>query len=369
MTKQTFKHLIAQFAPCQYFVDLIRAFGARLDDDQRVVHGYRWWFGPNHPNEEFGYNMRFFERNNHPSGCPWSLRQTGIYQKLNISTQQSTWMILQPSAKLSAMIERYLQTPFKTRTNSLTRTTHMHMAIISCLIQTWLGYTDYLYCQLEELSEKAYHSRVGKRAVTDYSVQFQDCQQIERLRVAALRASRVLESSIRIVQGCQLRYQETSRVLSLKPSAKLQNLFLIQEHELQGYKYTIDDIAERMAGVSGLLEKILEFRHDETMRKQTQLLANLAHDQARANGQVASLQNQVAKESRLLKYLSIMATLYLPASLVLSFFGSNLVQAQEATQVGKSWNIVLVKEAWLAVAVPAPLILATVVFILRIARN
>lgn len=126
------------------------------------------------------------------------------------------------------------------------------------------------------------------------------------------------------------------------------------------------------------------------MRKQTQLLANLAHDQARANGQVASLQNQVAKESRLLKYLSIMATLYLPASLVLvskylasktrmnaytmnyanqSFFGSNLVQAQEATQVGKSWNIVLVKEAWLAVAVPAPLILATVVFILRIARN
>ncbi|KAI1323354.1 hypothetical protein F5Y16DRAFT_403550 [Xylariaceae sp. FL0255] len=349
--------------------DLIRAFGDRMDDDKRVVHGYRWWYTPDTPEEEFGYNIRFYEPNHRQSGCPWSLRHTGVYQKLNFATLDSTWVLLQPSAELSIIIESYLRLSSENKDHPLARTLHIHAAIVSHAIQTWVDYIDYIYSKLDELSEKAYHSRVGKPTLTDYSVHFQDCQRIEMLRVEVLRASRVLDSSVEIVRGCQLRAQRLSRIFCIEVDLTVQNLLKVQEHELQGYKSTFGEILERMKGVSRLLEKILESRHDETMRKQTQLLTDLARDQARTNDKVAELQDEMAKESRLLKSLTIMATLYLPASLVLSFFGSNLVQAQDADQSGKSWNIVLVQEAWLAIVAPAPLVLATLVFILWIGRT
>jgi hypothetical protein len=57
------------------------------------------------------------------------------------------------------------------------------------------------------------------------------------------------------------------------------------------------------------LSKILGTRHDETMRKQTQLLTQLSADQKKANEQVANLQMQTVTDSKLLKSLTGLATL------------------------------------------------------------
>ena len=64
------------------------------------------------------------------------------------------------------------------------------------------------------------------------------------------------------------------------------------------------------------LSKILEFRHDESMRIQTSALAQLSSDQKVATEHVEQLQIQTARDSRLLKSLTALATLYLPASLI-----------------------------------------------------
>lgn len=64
------------------------------------------------------------------------------------------------------------------------------------------------------------------------------------------------------------------------------------------------------------LSKILEFRHDETMRTQTQMLTELSKGQKKSSELIADMQSQTAKDSGLLKALTALATLYLPASLV-----------------------------------------------------
>ena len=64
------------------------------------------------------------------------------------------------------------------------------------------------------------------------------------------------------------------------------------------------------------LEKILEFRHDEALQTQNQALARLSSEQKVAVEQIAQLQTQTTNDSRLLKSLTALATLYLPASLV-----------------------------------------------------
>lgn len=114
------------------------------------------------------------------------------------------------------------------------------------------------------------------------------------------------------------------------------------------------------------------------MRIQTHLLTQLSGEQASSNDQIAQVLKQSAKDSRLLKALTIMTTLYLPTSIVLvgsrtgnigkdvqklilqAFFGSNLVQTRETDTPGKALSIVLVQEAWLAIAIPAPLTIATI---------
>ena len=64
------------------------------------------------------------------------------------------------------------------------------------------------------------------------------------------------------------------------------------------------------------LEKILDFRQGEASQTQNQALARLSSDQKVAVEQIAQLQIQATKDSRLLKSLTALATLYLPASLV-----------------------------------------------------
>ncbi|KAI1662219.1 hypothetical protein F4813DRAFT_102754 [Daldinia decipiens] len=99
------------------------------------------------------------------------------------------------------------------------------------------------------------------------------------------------------------------------------------------------------------------------MRIQTQLLTQLSREQASSNDQIAQVLRQSANDSRLLKALTIMTTLYLPTSIVLAFFGSNFIQTREIDTPGKALSIVLVQEAWLAIAIPAPFTIATVVMI------
>jgi hypothetical protein len=65
------------------------------------------------------------------------------------------------------------------------------------------------------------------------------------------------------------------------------------------------------------LEKILDSRHDESMRAQAKLLAQLSLDQKGTNDQVAQLQMQTAADSKMLNSLTVLATLYLPINLVL----------------------------------------------------
>ena len=37
------------------------------------------------------------ERNERKRGSPWSLRQTGVYQRYDTLTERSVWILLQPS--------------------------------------------------------------------------------------------------------------------------------------------------------------------------------------------------------------------------------------------------------------------------------
>lgn len=63
-------------------------------------------------------------------------------------------------------------------------------------------------------------------------------------------------------------------------------------------------------------EKILEYRNDETMQTHSQALRDLASAQKTEAENMTRLTRQTAQDSKMLKALTVMATLYLPASLL-----------------------------------------------------
>lgn len=234
----------------------------------------------------------------------------------------------------------------------------------------WADYIDHLRTNIDKLDIKACHSSVGRPTKMDFSVQFTDCQRLQEYRRKLLRAMDALTSNIQVIEGCQTRYQRASKLYGFSVRQDIIDDLATQAQELKNHKYWIKHILEYSSGTANLLGKILEFRHDETMRTQTQILTELSEGQKRSAEHIAELQSQTAEDSGLLKALTALASLYLPASLVATLLGSNLVQVQESVDSKSALHVRFVDESWVIYfATVVPLIVLTLVFIVWLEKR
>jgi hypothetical protein len=74
------------------------------------------------------------------------------------------------------------------------------------------------------------------------------------------------------------------------------------------------------------LSKILEFRNDEVTLRTSQAMRDNLEVLSRIALQSARIAEQAQKDSKILKALSVIATIYLPASLVAVRHGSHPVE-------------------------------------------
>ncbi|MCJ1343031.1 hypothetical protein MMC31_001220 [Peltigera leucophlebia] len=109
-------------------------------------------------------------------------------------------------------------------------------------------------------------------------------------------------------------------------------------------------------GIARILAHILEYRNDELLIKNSEEL-HMSSESAREiataakaeQEAVALIVTKVQKDSSLVKILTFVAMLYIPASLIATFFTSNLIQLpspEKALMIGKL-NVRLSKAFWL----------------------
>ena len=58
---------------------------------------------------EVSYVIRFFERNDWHAGDPWSLRQTAMYGRFDLTSADSAWILIKPSPHLKELLEQKLK--------------------------------------------------------------------------------------------------------------------------------------------------------------------------------------------------------------------------------------------------------------------
>lgn len=96
---------------------------------------------------EICYNLHYMTQNGRNRGDPWSLRQTGVYQKSHLSTGTSAWILMQLAADTRAHLEKRLAG----RGVSLQNPMQLHTLILLSTARNWTDYLEHLDTQLTEL--------------------------------------------------------------------------------------------------------------------------------------------------------------------------------------------------------------------------
>lgn len=196
-------------------------------------------------------------------GDPWSLRQIGVYEKLNFETRSSKWILLQPSSVALQSLEDGLRSR-KHDLDCVTNSMSLHTILLFTSSRQWPDYIDHLRAQVESLvriwslpclilssqlvqETKACRSAVGRPRKVDYRVEFQHCQELQGLRRRLIRASDAINSSIKITEGYQ------ARCLDLVESRSLLEDVENHRRELQGHRESIQTILKYSKGTARLV--------------------------------------------------------------------------------------------------------------------
>jgi len=102
--------------------------------------------------------------------------------------------------------------------------------------------------------------------------------------------------------------------------------------QLRTHRRAVVAILDRSQGTLELLFKMLEYRNDENLtrnsialHKDIEALRDIANHSKRENETLVRLTAQSRKDGRALKALSVLGTLYLPATFIATIFSSSLV--------------------------------------------
>lgn len=145
------------------------------------------------------------------------------------------------------------------------------------------------------------------------------------------------------------------------------------------------------------LFKILEYRNHESLsrngaalHKDIETLRDIAHHSKCESESLVKLAEQSRRDGRALKALSVLGTLYLPATFVAvsrvstpdngltcltacleiqTMFSTSLIQTQSANVHENNTHFVLARQFWLFIALTAPLMLVTAGYMIWVEKR
>ena len=82
---------------------------------------------------------------------PWSLRQTGIYQQIELQSRKSTWILLQPSEGINEGLLGRLSNKSPNLNGSNANYMLLHIHFLSLMASNWGEYIEYLWAEANTL--------------------------------------------------------------------------------------------------------------------------------------------------------------------------------------------------------------------------
>ncbi|KAI1089439.1 hypothetical protein F5B19DRAFT_374294 [Rostrohypoxylon terebratum] len=190
----------------------------------------------------------------------------------------------------------------------------------------------------------------------DFSIDFDDSQKIQRLRLKLLKASAILESSLEVARGYEIHCQDIS-----KRDMGGGNISLFIEVELytaklRAHRRSTNVLLERTKEVFNL---ILKYRNATGVAANTEASHHALMAMQKIANEAEMGRRVDQKNGTTIKALTFIATMYLPASLLAGVFNSNLIVAKSTGPNTDQTYYAVATEFWKFIVISIGLILIT----------
>lgn len=362
VTKSLFDTLLTCCHVFPRFKEFMVGFGVRYSEQE--IGPPRLQFSPLYSRQdkkchgfECAYILKYMEFTNRGSGKePWSFRQTAVYHRYKPPKYKncSTWILVGASSRAEVRLDRYTRSiPNIQDANPF----EIHLIFVDTVLTSWRPYIADLTKDIQQQSDRALLAMVEDNEdfkFLDYD-QEQELKQVEDQIVDILVS---LDSTLDTITALLNIYEHFNKTFrrdlegsSIDDWDAIKLTFREKQQDIIYMKQKVEALSSKLQGTKALVSTLLDRANGHTLK----LLGEEANQENMIMRQLAEKSN---RDSSVVKTLTIITLIYLPATVVSNFYSTQFVTQK---QVGDSYAVVYSHNAWLFFAISVPLTIFTLV--------
>lgn len=269
---------------------------------------------------------------------------------------------MQPSESIKTLLESRFPS---TTTKDSAYIFQIHAAILMKASGNWRFYINYLEDVFSKIVDRGFYTNIrGPSHDGDIDADFSDIRKLQILTDKLRRLSHVLHINTEVglaIRDFARRLRAAWGAISEDEMAKFEEfdsgveMFLFQHRT---HKSRIDSILERADGISTLVRTILNFRDVESNNKIVQSLRDTTLQGVMQNRKLEKLSISSAQDTKSMMIIALITTIFLPATFVATFFGSNFFGFGNSGSSGNELKVA--SNVWIYVVVTFVLLVFTV---------
>ncbi|OAP54308.1 hypothetical protein AYL99_11409 [Fonsecaea erecta] len=289
---------------------------------------------------------KYMQRDDGNAQHPWTIRQALVYQNFSCMTQTSTNILIRAPSQVTDRLKHNFTASSASRDATVAEWLGVQKVFMSCGTEDWRQALNYYDEQITNMFDVLVMFSIETGTDND-SKKVQQCvsamKQLTHLVDQLSRISHVLGLNSKIIH-CMMnaarRYDESAErcaaFLAFAEAVQLEYAFLRQLAE---------SLLARGNNLSRQLHDIIAFRKSELNNR-------IANATSASTAAVVELTSKSSHEARIVKVLTIVALIYVPASFAADFLQMGYVSVDQ----DRNFHIVASMDVWLWVIIAFPLI-------------
>jgi Mg2+ and Co2+ transporter CorA len=192
-------------------------------------------------------------------------------------------------------------------------------------------------------------------SVSMAEVRFEDTQEIQVLQDKCQQLAHVLDMDRAILENMQSRFSLLPSINDIEEKAEVDSILsLIVEANIQMSR--VNSTLQRLNGTIALIRTILDFRCLASLQHNSRIMRDVTSLTRKENALMVQLTKKASRDTDILKTITLLTLIYLPASFVSSMMGMNYINVDT---VRNKLSIHLAGEFWVFLLLTAILLTFT----------
>ncbi|KAF2739367.1 hypothetical protein EJ04DRAFT_549088 [Polyplosphaeria fusca] len=296
------------------FIDILRAFGQKSSAIDESYGGFSFQENELSHVAECAYTVKFPEEHGRDEPRdPWSVRQMGVYQQ-RTKDSGGTTIVLNPSKSFLRRLKRVSSRPAP-----LTPWEIQVMAL-SASMEKWRWYISELEARVTEGKTNAQLSSMSEK--TPSPLTFGDTQDIQVLQDKLSQSLHYLTTNRVIIKQIHLKREKILGVGKNAEDPFVENLIV----QASMHADRVKSILKRCKGAQILAQSFLDFTCLESVKASSRSMTELQRLSQQEAEILLGLTMKASRDTDILKTLTMLTLIYLPASLVSSMMGMGYIK-------------------------------------------